>query len=145
MKKLLTIVLMLLIVSGFAQKTILNEKDVINKTHIDFSKEHILFILHGKIEIDGHTMLNSKRDKPIEYRANLEKVVLTDGDTEYEVRHCELSVCKVIHLVKKSFNNGFIIQPNYNFGWEELLLDSHITPTINLDVSSDTTFLKSKK
>lgn len=126
MKKQLTL-LFVLLAFGLQSQT-LNEKDVIKKEHIDFSKEHILFVLYGEIEINGHTFLNHKAEKPIRYRANLDKVILSDGETEYTHRLCELDGCKVIHLVKKDYNS-VLTAPPYYWGWDRMLLDYNITPT----------------
>jgi hypothetical protein len=50
--------LALLFISGLLFGQTVNEKQAILKSHIDFTKEYIWFTLSGKIEIDGHTLIN---------------------------------------------------------------------------------------
>lgn len=93
-----TIILFLFICASLSAQV--NEKRAIKETHIDFSKEHIEFILHGQIEIDGHTFLNDTCKNPIYYIANLEGIKILNKATnqEYLYRKCDKQGCKVIHL-----------------------------------------------
>lgn len=79
----------------------LNEQETMQCSHIDFSTQYITFVLHGKIEIDGHTFLNDTCRLPVRYNATLDGVQLLQGEQEYVHRFCSLAGCKVIHLRRK--------------------------------------------
>lgn len=89
----------------FSQKP-LDEQEVINKSHIDFNKEHILFTLSGHIEIDGHTFKNDTCKCPIVYESDLSSVQLKNKCTlqQYEARTCDKFGCKIIHLATKNYS-----------------------------------------
>lgn len=123
MKTLLIIFALCLSIPAFAQKKALTEQQVIDKTHIDFTKEEIRFVLHGEIEIGGHTFINDTCKSPIEYRSNLDRVVIIDPSNgqQYTHRICDHKGCKVIHLVEDVvltdypyYRNPFYVQtPGY--------------------------------
>lgn len=91
-----------------------NEKQAINKKHINFSKEVLYFNLSGLIEIDGHTFMNDTCKCPILYIANLEKITIIDTckNIRYLTRKCARTGCEVIHLIQKSTTSGTIIVPD---------------------------------
>ena len=93
------ILLILIPIYSFSQKP-LDEQDVINKSHIDFKKESILFTLSGLIEIDGHTFKNDTCKCPIIYTADLSGVEIKDkcNERKYRVKYCAKINCPVIHL-----------------------------------------------
>lgn len=103
MKTKITMMCMLIFLSStlFAQHR-LTEKDVIQNSHIDFSRQYISFVLSGLIEIDGHVFLNDTCRSPIKYRATLDKVILIDTvcGNEYTHRICNKPGCKIIHLTE---------------------------------------------
>lgn len=117
MKKLLyTLVLATIFSASAIGQTKLNERQIINKKHIDFSKEVIYFELSGKIEIDGHTFVNDTCKSPIIYTSNLERISIFNKDTKekYTVRKCERIDCNVIHLVKEKENYiNYNTMPNW--------------------------------
>ena len=84
----------------------LNERQVIDKSHIDFTSQYVYFVIDGEIEIDGHTAYNGARKSPIIFQANLDGVTIIDTSTgvTYSHRHCneEKQGCKIIHLVAVS-------------------------------------------
>lgn len=97
--------LFILLTTTIYGQTHLNEKQVIDKQHIDFSKEVIYFELSGQIEIDGHIFLNDTCKNPIIYTANLEEVTLfrkNNPEVKYKVRKCSIEECKIIHLTNKT-------------------------------------------
>lgn len=121
MKKLnLILVCMLLIFYGAFGQEKLNEKQVIKKSHIDFSKEVIYFELSGLIEIDGHTFKNDTCKSPIIYTSNLEGISIFDKITnqKYIHRKCDVEGCIIIHLVKEQILNDYLTSPNtqWDFG-----------------------------
>ena len=101
----LTLILLIGFIGLSAQekKQKLTEKQVIEKSHIDFTKECIAFTIHGFVEIDGHTFLNDTCSHPIIYMADLEGVLLRDTiqKISYVPRKCEKPGCNVLHLEKK--------------------------------------------
>ena len=101
-----------------AGQTRLNEKQVMKKKHIDFSKEVIYFELSGKIEIDGHTFINDTCKSPIIYTSNLEGISIFDKDTKvkYTVRKCERKGCKTTHLIKETNIQDYITIPQWQGG-----------------------------
>jgi len=100
--KLFAVLLFILSFSAGAQ-TPMNEKDAIEKSHIDFSKQYLFFVIHGIIEIDGHQFKNDTCKSPIIYKATLDEISIQDtlNKVEYSHRNCNISGCKIIHLNKK--------------------------------------------
>ena len=96
-------ILLFLIFGGCLSAQTLNEQRTMKESHIDFTKEFVLFTLHGFVEIDGHTMLNDTCKGAILYEANLDNIVLIDtlNKIEYTHRICSVKGCPIIHLVKK--------------------------------------------
>lgn len=82
----------------------MTEREAIQKSHIDFSREYLYFVLHGEIEIDGHTFTNDTSSHPIIYWANLDGVTIIDTltRTQYTHRTCGVKGCQVIHLIVKA-------------------------------------------
>ena len=105
MKKLFTLTFALAINFSFAQKPI-GEKDAITKSHIDFTKEYLIFSINGMIEIDGHTFKNDTLKCAIVFQAGLTGVTIADTcrKTEYNYHKCQLANCKIIHLTKVESN-----------------------------------------
>ncbi len=95
------ILAILLCVPMFAQNK-MNEQDAINKSHIDFTKQYLYFIVHGRVEIDGHTFLNDTCNKPIIFKATIDGVELTDSTNTYTHRKCSHPNCDIIHLEIKT-------------------------------------------
>ena len=95
-------ILLFLIFGGCLSAQTLNEQRTMKESHIDFTKEFVLFTLHGFVEIDGHTMLNDTCKGAILYEANLDNIVLIDtlNKIEYTHRICSVKGCPIIHLVK---------------------------------------------
>ena len=101
MKAQATILLILLSVATFGQNKV-SEKQAIQKSHLDFTKEYLWFEMSGQIEIDGHIYKNDTC--PIIYEANLDEVRIyskCDPDQLYEHRTCSVKGCNIIHLIKK--------------------------------------------
>ncbi|MFI5404898.1 MAG: hypothetical protein ACHQ1D_00145 [Nitrososphaerales archaeon] len=101
MKKTLAIFSLLIISSvSFSQKKLLTEREVIQLSHLDFSKEVILFTLSGMLEIDGHVFKNDTCKCPIMYFADLCSVSIRDtcNGILYEKRKCNTKDCKILHL-----------------------------------------------
>jgi hypothetical protein len=133
MKKLWLFLSILFVGSLCYSQQKLNEKQVIEKSHIDFSTQIIYFVIHGQIEIDGHIFYNDTCKSPIIFQANLDNVSIVDTLTKvfYTHRHCdrEKHGCKIIHLSVK--NDNIFIQPQWRL-WNG-------NNNIKLDVESDLT------
>jgi hypothetical protein len=111
----------------------LNERQTINKTHIDFITQYIYFVIHGLIEIDGHTFYNDTCKSPIIFQATLDGVTVIDTLTKqtYTHRKCDKVGCSVIHLSKTV--NQITIPKNWQwYNGNTLELNSHsvLTPCI---------------
>jgi hypothetical protein len=110
----------------------LNERQVIDKSHIDFSTQIIYFVVHGQIEIDGHTFYNDTCKSPIIFQANLDNISIVDTLTKvfYNHRHCDREKygCKIIHLSPK--NENILTVPSWRY-WNN---------NIELGVGSGLTF-----
>jgi hypothetical protein len=127
MKNFLIILIAILFMSmiSFGQQ-VLTEQMVITKTHIDFSKEYISFILSGSIEIDGHTFQNESQSNPILYTANLDNVEIVDSNRTavYTHRKCSMAGCNIIHLDRKqSVESGGSKMFWYNSDIDTIKLD----------------------
>ena len=79
----------------------ITEKQAIQKDRIDLKKEYIYFVIHGRIEIGGHTFINDTCAAPIMFEARITGIKIWDGKTEYEYRDCGDANCAIIHLTEK--------------------------------------------
>lgn len=81
----------------------MSEREAIQKSHVDFSREYLYFVIHGQIEIDGHTFVNDTCRHPIIFMATLDGVTIVDtlSKVQYTHRVCTAPGCRVVHLVVK--------------------------------------------
>lgn len=102
--KTLGAILLLIAVPVIGQtKQPLGEQQTMKESHIDFTSHYITFILHGQIEIDGHSFLNDTCKTPVTYNATLDGVELRRGLTEtFTHRKCGVQGCKIIHLTVRT-------------------------------------------
>jgi hypothetical protein len=98
MKKLILISLVALF--SIKIQAQMNEKMAMKETHINFKKEHLYFIISGKIEINGHTFVNDTCKQPIYYYATIKevKIINPEAKIEYVFRDCGEKDCDIIHL-----------------------------------------------
>jgi hypothetical protein len=97
---------------AFAQ-TKIDEQGAIKRTHIDFTSQYIYFVIHGQIEIDGHTFYNDTCKSPIIFQATIDGVTIVDTLTKqsYTHRKCNKRDCKIIHLYKAQQTYETLILP----------------------------------
>ena len=90
----------LLLWIGIATAQPLTEKQSIDKSHIDFTTQYLYFVIHGQIEVDGHTFYNDTCKSPIIFQATIDGVTIIDTLTKqtYTHRKCGIAGCKIIHL-----------------------------------------------
>lgn len=119
-----TILLLFLIpLSLFGQNKI-NEKQAIDKKHLDFNKEYLFFELSGLIEIDGHTFRNDTCADPIIFEVDLYEIRIHDKNNTYTPHKCGKPACKILHFnrnkstsessILKYFNDPLIYTPSKN-------------------------------
>ena len=99
MKLLLAVIFAIVLsVPAFSQQ--LSEIDAIKKDHIDLTKETVFFIIHGLVEVDGHTFVNDTSANPFMFFANVDGIKITRRGLEGEYRHrvCGLKNCPILHL-----------------------------------------------
>jgi hypothetical protein len=119
MKKLIFPLLLLLTVVGCvpvpAQK--MSEKQAIEKSHIDFTKQYLFFTIHGLIEIDGHIFKNDTCKCPIIFQATIDDITIIDTctKTKYTHRVCKIKGCPIIHLEVESGYTAPAIQPSWRY------------------------------
>jgi hypothetical protein len=106
----------------------INERQAIDKSHINFATQYLYFVVSDTIEIDGHDFTHNKT---IIYTADADKVQFIDTVTHqtYVRRKCEQfgKGCRKLHLEKVQS----IIIPQYKIPWqiETVPLDHmNITP-----------------
>jgi len=119
MKNIILVLFSLMVLSVSAQEK-MGEKEAMNEKHLDFTKQYLWFVIHGKIEIDGHIFTNHKKECPtIIFKANLDGVSIIDTctNTQYQHRTCNKKGCDIIHLEEKPVMQ--LYQPGWNYpNWE---------------------------
>lgn len=92
-------ILLLFPILLFSQEKI-NEKQAIEKSHINFNREYLFFVISGAIEIDGHTFINDTSKTPIIFKATIDgiSIVDTSKNIEYQHRKCDEPNCPILHL-----------------------------------------------
>jgi len=114
------IILLLILIFGLGLVSInsqdkkrLNERDCIKKSHIDFKKEFIWFVIHGLVEVDGHVFLNDTSECPLIYKAAKDGMKIYNKCTkdEYQYRNCGEKDCLIFHLEDKE--RLIIEEPSY--------------------------------
>ena len=95
---------------GFSQQK-MTEKQAIEKSHIDFTKQYLFFTIHGLIEIDGHIFKNDTCKCPIIFQATIDGITIMDTctKTKYIHRKCNKKGCPIIHLEEELTP---VVQPN---------------------------------
>jgi hypothetical protein len=136
MKRIMLIVLSIAvaILFCFGQQKI-NERQTIDKSHIDFTTQYIYFVIHGQIEIDGHTFYNDTCKSPIIFQATLDGVTIIDtlSKKTYKHRVCDKVGCKIIHLSEIPVVNFAPKQPSWWYNQSPLLK----ADTIKLDLQNN--------
>ena len=99
MKQLIFALLFCVVISAQSK---MNEQEAMDESHIDFNTQYLYFVIHGNIEIDGHSFCNDSRECPIIFQATLDGITIIDTctNTKYTHRKCGVKGCKLIHLVK---------------------------------------------
>jgi len=112
------ILILILILSSLSIKAQINEKQAIEKDHIEFKKEYIYFKIYGLIEIEGHAFKNDTCQHPLFFKADLDGIDLFDDlGNKYKHRKCNIKECELIHLTKMDrieFNSR-LPYPQYYF------------------------------
>jgi len=99
-----------------------NEQRAIKETHIDFNKESVYFVIHGMVEVDGHTFYNDTSSNPFVFLANLDGIKIfrkNELNETYNHRICKVKGCRIIHLVLASLQNMYVA-PDDNKLWLRL-------------------------
>jgi len=73
----------------------MSEKQAMDETHIDFTKQYLYFKVNGLIEIDRHQFLNDTMKCPIIFRADAYGVVFVDSclNKRYDAVKCDKVGC----------------------------------------------------
>lgn len=85
----------------------MGEKDAIDKSHIDFTRQFIYFVISNDVEYDGHIFNNGTSDNPFMFEARISGVKIyrkNNPGVLYQHRSCGEAGCKVIHLELKNEN-----------------------------------------
>ncbi len=99
MKTIILIGTMFVAMNCFAQGN-LSERETIANHHIDLTKEQIYFVIHGLVELDGHTFLSDTCSDPFMFFADADgiKICRKENVAEYKHRRCGVKDCPILHL-----------------------------------------------